>query len=91
MAHETHETIDRGDCPHLARLEEPAASDAEACETCGGTEHLRRCLACGYVGCCESTGAHDHDHWDETGHPLITPHRQDYDFLWCWACGAYLD
>lgn len=90
MSDEKPEKIPRGRCPHTDPLEAPASSEADACESCGETDHLRLCLTCGFVGCCESLEAHDHDHWDETGHPFITPHRQDYDFLWCWACGAYL-
>ncbi len=84
------ETIARGECPHTGRLDAGTTAEAEACEVCGGTDHLRLCLTCGFVGCCESEGAHDHEHWEETGHPFIRPHRQDYDFLWCWACEAYL-
>ena len=61
-----------------------------ACEVCGEREHTRICLTCGAVTCCESHEAHDHDHYDETGHPLIRPHQESYDFLWCDECEAYL-
>lgn len=92
MTHETEkpDKIARSRCPHTDRLDESVSSDAEACEVCGETEHLRLCLSCGFVGCCESKAGHDHDHYEETGHPFIRPHRQDYDFLWCYGCGAYL-
>lgn len=90
MTDEKPEKISRSRCPHTDRLDEGVTSDAEACEACGEHEHLRLCLTCGFVGCCESKQAHDHEHYDETGHPFITPHRQEYDFLWCYDCGAYL-
>lgn len=85
------EKIPRSRCPHTEKLDEGVTSDASACDACGETEHLRRCLTCGFVGCCESLAAHDHEHYEETGHPFITPHRQDYDFLWCYGCGSYLE
>jgi hypothetical protein len=34
--------------------------------------HLRMCLECGHVGCCDSSpGRHSRAHFNETGHPLI--------------------
>lgn len=92
MAEEEHETIDRADCPHLETLGEGAGRAGPGqCAECGGAEHLRVCQSCGEVHCCESLGAHDRDHWRDTEHPLIRPHRKEaYDFLWCYGCGAYL-
>lgn len=81
--------IRREDCPHLDQLDESIASDEEACEICGEVDHTRICLTCGTVTCCESQEGHDADHHDETGHPFIRPHRERYDFLWCYECEAY--
>lgn len=92
MAVGEHPTISREACPHLEEVDAGAAdSDAGACEVCGESHHLRICLTCGFVGCCESKHGHDRDHFQETGHPLIRPHGQDYDFLWCYGCRAYLE
>lgn len=85
-----HEEIPKGDCPHLTLAVEEMEADAAACAVCGTSDHLRICLTCGAVHCCESLGAHDRDHFEAAGHPLIRPHRTDYDFLWCYECEAYL-
>lgn len=87
------EKIPKTDCPHLGKLDETIAVDRETteCEVCGETEHLRVCLGCGAVTCCESHEGHDRDHYEETGHPFISPHaKEGYDFLWCYECEAYL-
>ena len=68
MPAETRKTIPRADCPHLAELRREVQSDKTACEECGLPGPLRRCLSCGYVGCCESFGAHDTEHARQSGH-----------------------
>ena len=82
--------LKRDQCPHLAAWHREATSTTTKCETCGGMEDLRICLTCGYVGCCESHGAHDTEHFRRSGHPLIRPHNSEYDFLWCYECNAFL-
>ena len=84
------EKIPRSECPHREQLDESLTSEGTECEVCGETEHLRLCLTCGTVTCCESREGHDRDHYEETGHPFIRPHEESYDFLWCYECGAYL-
>jgi uncharacterized UBP type Zn finger protein len=80
----------REECPHLPQVAQTAPR-SDRCEACGLSGPLRVCLSCGHVGCCESSGAHDTQHWRETGHPIIRslplgPHS----FTWCYACHAYL-
>ena len=66
-----------GDCEHLRaapRVVKPRTP--EGCEEClrDGTRwvHLRLCLGCGHVGCCDSSlGQHADRHFDETGHPVM--------------------
>ena len=82
--------IEKGRCPHRASLREDLTSEKTACEACGLTEDLRLCLTCGYVGCCESHGAHDTEHFRATKHPFIRPQASEYRRLWCYACGAFL-
>lgn len=92
MATEKSETrkIPRSRCPHTDKLDPSLDSEATACQVCGVEEHLRICLTCGAVRCCESHQAHNREHWREEEHPFIRPHREDYEFLWCFACEAYL-
>ncbi len=78
-------------CPHGGGLPARRQSDQERCQACGLEADLRVCLTCGYVGCCESHAAHDTEHYRQTGHPWIRPQRTDYDFLWCYACNAFLE
>lgn len=75
----------------MAAVEGPASSGKTRCDACAETRDLRLCLACGYAGCCESHAAHNTAHFRQTGHPLIKPHNCDYDWLWCYACNAFLD
>lgn len=84
------EKISRDECPHTELLDEDAASEETACQVCGETSHTRICMTCGHVTCCESHEAHNRDHFKETGHPFVKPHREPYDFLWCFECDSYL-
>ena len=48
----------------------------DGCREClagdGWWVHLRRCAACGHVGCCDSSPAqHGTRHFRETGHPIV--------------------
>lgn len=81
----------RAECRHLDALRSEARSEKGECEACGLTQDLRICLICGHVGCCESRGAHDTEHFRKSGHPFIRPHRSDYNWLWCYACNAFLE
>lgn len=63
-------------CHHFESLKteaEPAANVCEQCVAMGDTwVHLRSCLGCGNVGCCDnSKNRHSRKHWQEHGHPLI--------------------
>lgn len=55
------------------------------CEAEGGWWfHLRRCTACGHIGCCDSSPSqHASAHAAETGHPVICSYEPDED--WCWS------
>lgn len=60
----------------------------EGCEDClreGGVWlHLRICLGCGHVGCCDdSPSRHARVHAGESGHPLIRSLEPGEDWCWC--------
>ena len=43
------------------------------------------CLACGHVGCCDSSpNRHATKHFRSTGHPLIRSLEQGEEWLWCY-------
>jgi len=64
-------------CTHVNRIQIfELPESAEGCEDCleagGAWLHLRICLECGKVGCCDdSPGRHATKHFEETGHLLI--------------------
>lgn len=51
----------------------PSSTGCLECEQTGGWwVHLRRCAACGHIGCCDSSPSqHASAHYTETGHPLM--------------------
>jgi hypothetical protein len=78
-------------CTHLDHVqitELPAA--VEGCEDClaAGTEwlHLRICLECGHVGCCDdSPQRHATAHARESDHPIIRSLEPREDWCWCFV------
>ncbi|SHH24913.1 sodium/proton antiporter, CPA1 family [Jatrophihabitans endophyticus] len=80
-----------GDCEHLE--DSPHVMKAltpDGCEEClrDGTRwvHLRLCLTCGHVGCCDSSvGRHALGHYDETGHPVMRSFEPGEAWRWCYV------
>lgn len=78
-------------CDHLATAEGlPALARADGCEDClliGGTWlHLRQCLACGRVGCCDrSPNRHATAHFRAAGHPVIRSVEPGESWRWCYV------
>jgi uncharacterized UBP type Zn finger protein len=78
-------------CTHLDTIrvtELPAAVDG--CVDClaeGGVwMHLRICLQCGHVGCCDdSPGRHASRHAAGTGHPIIRSLEPGEEWSWCFV------
>ena len=81
-------TEDGSGCSHLdqARMVEPRSGGCEECLRQGMEwVHLRLCLTCGHVGCCDSSeGRHAYGHFDETGHPIVRSHEPGEIWSWCW-------
>ena len=47
--------------------------------------HLRQCLTCGKIGCCDnSPNRHATAHFHEEGHPLIRSAQPGEDWSWCY-------
>ncbi len=65
-----------GICEHFEQLTTVADPSSTVCQQCvemGDTwVHLRACLGCGMVGCCDnSKNRHARAHWNTHHHPLI--------------------
>ena len=63
-----------------------------ACESEGlGWVHLRMCLTCGSVGCCDtSRGRHARAHFEASGHPIVRSVEAGEAWGWCYPDQAYL-
>ncbi|WP_433826306.1 UBP-type zinc finger domain-containing protein [Actinoplanes sp. CA-015351] len=80
-------------CEHLKEAGNPAplAPYDGGCPECvaGGFHdwvHLRACLTCGYVGCCDSSPRrHMSLHHDETDHPVMRSYEPGETWRWCYV------
>ena len=80
----------RTTCTHLAQVLEVLPAAQAACVDClvEGTRwvHLRQCLSCGQVRCCDdSPRRHATAHWHVTTHPLIRSFEPGETWAWCYA------
>jgi CPA1 family monovalent cation:H+ antiporter len=77
-------------CAHLRAAPAGESHPAAACEDCliEGTTwvHLRACLTCGHVGCCDSSPRqHSRAHFGSRGHPVIVSAEPGEAWRWCWV------
>jgi monovalent cation/hydrogen antiporter len=80
-----------GDCKHLRTAPQVVrATTPQGCEEClrDGTRwvHLRLCLGCGHVGCCDSS-PHKHAaaHYRECTHPVMRSFEPGEAWRWCYV------
>jgi uncharacterized UBP type Zn finger protein len=82
-------------CPHLQTIRDviPSAAGCEQCLKTGDTwVHLRLCLSCGHVGCCDnSKNRHATRHYHETHHPMIRSFEPGEDWGWCYVDNVFFD
>ncbi len=82
-------------CSHLDQIKEvsPSAHGCEECLKMGDSwVHLRICLICGHVGCCDSSkNTHATKHAHATDHPLVQTMEPGEDWLYCYADDAMLE
>lgn len=76
-------------CAHADELTAVEPDTVEGCEDClrEGTQwvHLRACLGCGFVGCCDSSPRrHASAHYRSTSHPLMRSMEAGEDWAWCY-------
>jgi uncharacterized UBP type Zn finger protein len=80
-------------CDHLEGLRtrkrpvRPGTLGCAECLAAGGTwVHLRLCLSCGHVGCCDdSPNRHATRHFRDTGHPVVRSFEPGETWAWCYA------
>jgi CPA1 family monovalent cation:H+ antiporter len=79
-------------CEHLHQAPaDPRPDPATECEDCVAEGlsvwvHLRKCLTCGHVGCCDSSPRrHATAHYDATGHPVIRSAEPGEHWRWCYV------
>jgi len=54
--------------------------------------HLRRCAACGHIGCCDSSPAqHASEHAAHTGHLVIQSFEPGEDWFWNYRTSEFAD
>jgi hypothetical protein len=78
-------------CTHLDSIQVAELPDAIAgCEECLKTGdrwvHLRMCLTCETIRCCDSSpNRHASRHALESGHPLVRSAEPGEDWIWCYV------
>ncbi len=76
-------------CSHLEQARD-LVPEHHVCEDCAKTGdtwvHLRLCLVCGHVGCCDSSkNRHATKHYHATSHPIIRSIEPGEDWGWCYV------
>jgi uncharacterized UBP type Zn finger protein len=86
-------------CEHLnnaaarQRGVEPSSEGCAECLAMGSDwVHLRLCLTCGHVGCCDnSPNRHATRHYHETKHPVARSFEPDESWGYCYADHIFVD
>lgn len=75
------------ECGHHGLIQEvvPSAKGCEECLAAGDTwVHLRMCMICGHVGCCnDSKNQHATKHFLETNHPIMRSLEPNEEWMYC--------
>ena len=83
-------------CSHLLKGDDHAPTTLAGCEDClaiGDTwVHLRLCLQCGHVGCCDdSKNRHATKHFRTTKHPVIRSFEPGEEWRYCYADDLFVE
>ena len=81
-------------CEHVKQIQDvtPSAEGCEKYQKSGDSwVHLRICMVCGHVGCCDSSpNQHARKHYNETGHPIIKSFQPGENWKYCWVHDQYI-
>ena len=76
-------------CVHLSEVKDvkPRSKGCEDCLKTGDSwVHLRLCLSCGKVGCCDSSkNKHASAHSRAAHHPIVRSFEPGEDWKWCYV------
>jgi len=87
-------------CDDLEKLGAPGRSPVKpgstGCKEClesgGEWVHLRLCMTCGHVGCCDSSpNHHATKHFHRTKHPIIKSFEPAEDWAYCYVDDLMVD
>jgi uncharacterized UBP type Zn finger protein len=83
-------------CEHVTDHVKAVKPSSKGCEEClklgDKWVHLRMCLECGHVGCCDSSkNRHARAHFHATQHPIIQSAERGENWRWCYIDDMYLD
>ena len=82
--------MDTSGCTHLDTLRDVRPSTTDGCEDClrigGRWVHLRLCMECGHVGCCDSSpNRHATKHFHATQHAIMRSAEPGESWRWCYV------
>ncbi len=83
-------------CKHVREVRDVTPNTPSGCEECLKTGsrwvHLRLCLTCGHVGCCDSSpNRHATKHYHHTGHPVVRSLEPGEDWAWCYVDEVFIE
>jgi hypothetical protein len=82
-------------CVHIDEIRE-VRPESDGCVDClqvgGRWLHLRLCMTCGHVACCDSSpNRHASKHAAHAQHPIVKSFEPGEDWGWCYADEVWLD
>ena len=82
-------------CEHTSMIEitDPTGTECETCIAQGDSwVHLRMCMTCGYIGCCDSSkNKHARKHYLRNEHPIIRSIEPGESWRYCYIHNEMLE
>ena len=83
-------------CAHLQSAKKDVHANSKGCEECLKMSdtwvHLRLCLGCGHVGCCDSSkNKHATKHYHSTKHPVIRSFESGEAWRFCYVDDLFVE
>ncbi|MBJ7597177.1 MAG: hypothetical protein DLM67_26485 [Candidatus Nephthysia bennettiae] len=83
-------------CTHVEMIRDVEPRTPEGCEEClamgAPWVHLRLCLSCGHVGCCDSSpNKHATKHFHAALHPIVQSFEPNEDWVYCYVDDVFIN